>query len=221
MHKSTAGQLYEKYAEKLKLKTKVKIKIADFKSLEDKFLLFSSIFSIDVESVGTESYANRVFLKNNEDPCSSITPTGPSVSGSPLPKRTIPACIQLNPRNTTTETRNQAYQDITSGLRNVKPCIEFTEAMVTAKIYTLRTQYTSERKKIRKSEISGASPDEIFVPKLWCFEILRFLDDAEVIVEGQSNLDLANTETEEEGNVLFKGSIDDASRLFTTNFEVN
>ncbi|CAH1107422.1 unnamed protein product [Psylliodes chrysocephalus] len=119
------------------------------------------------------------------------------------------------------ETRNQAYQDITSGLRNVKPSIEFTKAMVTAKIHTLRTQYSSERNKIRKSELSGASPDEIYVPKLWCFEMLRFLDDAEVIVEGQSNLDPANTEIEEEGDVLFEGSIDDASKPFTPDFEVN
>ncbi|CAH1104195.1 unnamed protein product [Psylliodes chrysocephalus] len=114
--------------------------------------------------------------------------------------------------------RNQAYQDITSGLRNVNPCIEFTKAMVTAKIHTLRTQYTSERNKIRKSELSG---DEIYIPKLWCFEMLRFLDDAEGIVEGQSNLDPVNTEIEEKGDVLLEGSVDDAPRPFTPDFEVN
>jgi hypothetical protein len=54
MYKSNLGATasYEKYAEKiLSLRAEFETRFADFKSLEDKFSLFSSIFSINIESV--------------------------------------------------------------------------------------------------------------------------------------------------------------------------
>jgi hypothetical protein len=43
------------------------------------------------------------------------------------------------------------------------------------KIQGLRTQYAHQLSKIRKSQLSGARPDDVYKPKLWCFEQLEFL----------------------------------------------
>lgn len=54
MNKSSLGETasYQKYAEIfLSLRIEFETRFADFKSLEDKFSLFSSIFSINIESV--------------------------------------------------------------------------------------------------------------------------------------------------------------------------
>ncbi|CAH1111608.1 unnamed protein product [Psylliodes chrysocephalus] len=59
------------------------------------------------------------FLKNNEDPCTSSTPTGPSVSGSPLPKR---SAEEKEPIPSTSGIQNQTKEKepipSTSGIQN-------------------------------------------------------------------------------------------------------
>lgn len=57
------------------------------------------------------------------------------------------------------------------------------------KIHGVRAQFLAELNKIKKSEVSGASIDGIYVPKLWCFELLQFLQHGRnVVSKGDSNL---------------------------------
>ncbi|XP_066983785.1 protein FAM200C-like [Macrobrachium rosenbergii] len=53
----------------------------------------------------------------------------------------------------------------------------------------LRSQYRKELKLINVSKKSGAGRGEVYVPKLWCFNELRFLDDGETQRECTSTMD--------------------------------
>ena len=57
------------------------------------------------------------------------------------------------------------------------------------KINTLRGQFRKETKLIAQSKKSGAGTEEIYVPKLWCYDLLHFLDEGEVTSETTSTLD--------------------------------
>ncbi|PIO12537.1 hypothetical protein AB205_0073970 [Aquarana catesbeiana] len=46
-----------------------------------------------------------------------------------------------------------------------------------AKIGSLRSTYNRERKKVQDSQRSGASADDVYVPRLWYYNILHFLSD--------------------------------------------
>lgn len=87
--------------------------------------------------------------------------------------------------------RVAAIRNICLGLKETYPNTGVTEAMVQKKIHGIRTQYNSEINKIKKSETSGASADDIYKPKLWCFEMLGFLRDTfNVVTKGESTLNL-------------------------------
>ncbi|PIO10205.1 hypothetical protein AB205_0149810, partial [Aquarana catesbeiana] len=49
--------------------------------------------------------------------------------------------------------------------------------MLLKKIGILRNMYTREHNKIQDSMRSGASADDVYVPRLWYYNKLRFLDD--------------------------------------------
>ncbi|XP_014290591.1 uncharacterized protein [Halyomorpha halys] len=51
---------------------------------------------------------------------------------------------------------------------------------VQKKINTLRGCYRKELNKVRLSEISATSPDEIHVPKLWYYDLMLFLQEQEI-----------------------------------------
>lgn len=84
--------------------------------------------------------------------------------------------------------RELALQDICENLNKM----HFTNlkvADITKKIHGLRTTFFQEVNKIKKSESSGASADDVYVPKWWCFEQMHFLKDHGVIIhQGSSNL---------------------------------
>ncbi|XP_077340735.1 uncharacterized protein LOC143984423 [Lithobates pipiens] len=48
---------------------------------------------------------------------------------------------------------------------------------VEKKIQILQNMYRKEKRKIEQSKTSGAAPGDVYVPRLWYFEKLRFLDD--------------------------------------------
>ncbi|XP_073469417.1 uncharacterized protein [Aquarana catesbeiana] len=60
---------------------------------------------------------------------------------------------------------------------------------VTKKIANLRTIFKKELNKINESKRSGAGADEVYVPRLWYFESLRFLTDQEEARPSVSSLD--------------------------------
>ncbi|KAJ8930018.1 hypothetical protein NQ314_017235 [Rhamnusium bicolor] len=70
----------------------------------------------------------------------------------------------------------------------------------------------SEVNKIKKSHTSGSSTDSIYTPKLWCYELLFFLNEsAKVVSEGESNLreTLSQVQREETEEIIFEGEIAD------------
>ncbi|XP_049939469.1 uncharacterized protein LOC126416045 isoform X2 [Schistocerca serialis cubense] len=101
--------------------------------------------------------------------------------------------------------RALAINKIAEVLRLSQPYI--TREDVKRKINIVRTTYNRESNKIRKSKQSASSPGEIYVPKLWYFNELSFLDNQleeeaaigaienQVIDEGEtdhSNADVVN-----------------------------
>ncbi|CAH1111966.1 unnamed protein product [Psylliodes chrysocephalus] len=69
--------------------------------------------------------------------------------------------------------------------------MKLTYNQVKTKIHGVPLQYIAELNKIKKSKSTGVSPDDLYTPKLWCFEMLGFLSDSAVITSrGESNLNL-------------------------------
>ena len=58
-----------------------------------------------------------------------------------------------------------------------------------SKINTLRTQYRREVNAFEQSKKSGAGTNDIYKPKLWCFDNLSFINEGEMQRESRSNLD--------------------------------
>ncbi|PIO10962.1 hypothetical protein AB205_0077570, partial [Aquarana catesbeiana] len=54
---------------------------------------------------------------------------------------------------------------------------EATMEILLQKIGILRNMYKGEHNKIQNSLRSGASADDVYVPRLWYYSKLRFLDD--------------------------------------------
>ncbi|KAG5872391.1 hypothetical protein JTB14_005343 [Gonioctena quinquepunctata] len=76
----------------------------------------------------------------------------------------------------------------------------------------------SELNKIKKTEASGASPDDIYQPKLWCYQSLQFLEDTcEIVSEGDSNLEQEYTQdSDAEGTALLvDATVDELSAPFS------
>lgn len=90
---------------------------------------------------------------------------------------------------------------------------DVTIADVKRKINSLRTQYTTEKNKIKKSIVSGSGADEIYKPTLWCFPLLRFQDDGNPVRDSESSLDSFIQETEY--------STDDPNSNFEILYDVN
>lgn len=57
-------------------------------------------------------------------------------------------------------------------------------ASVRKKIDTLRTNYNRELKKVRASETTGISPDEVYQPSLWYYQQLDFLSETHDVARG-------------------------------------
>uniref|UniRef100_A0A6P7H525 Uncharacterized protein LOC114346196 n=1 Tax=Diabrotica virgifera virgifera TaxID=50390 RepID=A0A6P7H525_DIAVI len=84
--------------------------------------------------------------------------------------------------------RIQALEDIKNNL--IAHNNSITVDLIKKKIHGIRSQYFTEVNKIKKSEASGASTDDVYVPKLWFFEMASFLNEStSVTCQGESNLD--------------------------------
>ncbi|XP_018016388.1 uncharacterized protein LOC108673117 isoform X2 [Hyalella azteca] len=83
--------------------------------------------------------------------------------------------------------KEKAMVKIVGVLRNF--CAQVTVAEVRKKIHTLRSQFHREMKLIRESTESGAGADQMYTPKLWCFESLMFINDIDAHRQSTSTLD--------------------------------
>lgn len=87
-----------------------------------------------------------------------------------------------------------------AALRKILDCLKKQMPDVTSsdikkkKLHTLRSQYRREMKLVKESSKSGAGAEEIYKPKLWCFDAFGFLYDGEEIRESISTLDLEEDE---------------------------
>ena len=84
--------------------------------------------------------------------------------------------------------RASAVKEMCAGLANKMNCSIKGEHIM-KKLHTLRSQYRKEMKAVRASQKSGAATEDVYVPKLWCFDLLKFLDEGDVIRQSTSNLD--------------------------------
>lgn len=87
--------------------------------------------------------------------------------------------------------RNQSYNKLVNKLKEVER--EANKETVIKKINSLRTAFRREQKKIADSKRSGAGTDDIYIPKLWYFNLLTFTADQEVQRDGKSTLDEIST----------------------------
>ncbi|XP_064088006.1 uncharacterized protein LOC135202507 [Macrobrachium nipponense] len=79
-----------------------------------------------------------------------------------------------------------------------KTCAAITTGDIKRKIETLRNQHRREMRLVENSRKSGAGIDDIYIPRLWCFNDLSFLNDGDTIRPSLSNIDNATNDTGEE-----------------------
>ena len=65
-----------------------------------------------------------------------------------------------------------------------------TLEIVMKKINILRSQYRRELKHITVSRKSGAGAEDVYIPTLWCFDMLTFLKDGDDLTPAASTLTL-------------------------------
>ncbi|CAJ0946105.1 unnamed protein product [Ranitomeya imitator] len=71
------------------------------------------------------------------------------------------------------------------------------KTIVRKKIQALRTVYKKELNKVEKSKKSGAGADDVYVPKLWYFDLLAFTRDQEIPRPAQTVTSLCALSAEE------------------------
>lgn len=85
--------------------------------------------------------------------------------------------------------RAKAYEEIYNELKNNN--INVSKEAIKLKIHTLRNQYLRELRLIENSKKSGAGVDEIYKPKLWCFQQLKFLNRHCITRPGKGSIEVS------------------------------
>ena len=95
--------------------------------------------------------------------------------------------------------KQKSYKDRTAkeiGYKNIQEEMlhmngDLTLDQIKKKIHTIRTQYKREIKSVRESKSGIVSGDDhVYVPRLWCFDLLDFLQDEDFLRESTSPLDI-------------------------------
>lgn len=91
--------------------------------------------------------------------------------------------------------REAAYERLVEKMKEVEPLANKESAI--KKINNMRSSFRKElKKKIKESMRTGSGADEVYQPKLWYFELLRFLSDQETPRPSSSNIDSQDSENE-------------------------
>ncbi|CAJ0956626.1 unnamed protein product [Ranitomeya imitator] len=77
--------------------------------------------------------------------------------------------------------KKAAYEKLVALYKEHHPTETVDENIVRKKIQALRTVYKKEMNKVEKSMKSGAGTDDVYVPKLWYYDLLAFTRDQEII----------------------------------------
>lgn len=91
------------------------------------------------------------------------------------------------------EMKLAAYENILEKMKKVDS--KATIDTVKSKINTIRCTFEKELSKIKSSQKSGSGVDDIYVPKLWYYNLLQFLIDQEEPRVSRSNISIDNEET--------------------------
>lgn len=83
--------------------------------------------------------------------------------------------------------RVAAIEEITLNFNN-RNFTSLSSKLIQEKIHGIRSQFLAELNKIKKSKASGAGADQTYIPKLWCFDMLKFIQKGAPVTEGESNL---------------------------------
>ncbi|XP_069704895.1 uncharacterized protein [Periplaneta americana] len=92
--------------------------------------------------------------------------------------------------------KNHAYDILVRKYREVEPCAD--REMVRKKINILRTNYRKEWRKVTQSEKTARSKKDIYVPKLWYYELFDFLDGNDDVAERLTTFPADEAGTNEE-----------------------
>ncbi|XP_031760167.1 uncharacterized protein LOC100495603 isoform X2 [Xenopus tropicalis] len=82
--------------------------------------------------------------------------------------------------------KNRAYEKLVRLCKSVCPTANLE--YVKHKIANLRTVFKKELKKVELSKRSGATGDNVYVPRLWYFELLKFTIEQDASGNATSNL---------------------------------
>ncbi|KAJ8963206.1 hypothetical protein NQ318_018672 [Aromia moschata] len=89
--------------------------------------------------------------------------------------------------------KEAAYAKLVSKLREIEA--DAARDAVIKRINNLRSAVRKEKKKVDSSKKSGTSPDAIYKPILWYYDLFTFLGDQETPVSSTSNLDDTGNDT--------------------------
>lgn len=88
--------------------------------------------------------------------------------------------------------RNAALKSVSLEMTNKINCT-VTPDIIMRKIHTLRTQFRREVKAVEDSVKSGAGSQDIYTPRLWCFDELCFFNDGDNPRDSASTVDNGDT----------------------------
>ena len=84
--------------------------------------------------------------------------------------------------------KSVSLNTLTKRLTSTINCV-VTPDMIMKKLHTLRGQYRREVKEMKTSQKSGAGTDNLYLPRLWCYDALAFLGDGDTHRDSTSTLD--------------------------------
>lgn len=84
--------------------------------------------------------------------------------------------------------RNTSLETMKTELSDHLKC-EIQKQDIVKKMHTLKLQFQREISAVKASQKSGARANDVYVPKLWCYDELSFLADGVVIHASTSNLE--------------------------------
>ncbi|CAJ0943539.1 unnamed protein product [Ranitomeya imitator] len=93
--------------------------------------------------------------------------------------------------------KKAAYEKLVALHKEHHPTETVDETIVRKKIQALRTVYKKELNKGEKSKKSGAGTDDLYVPKLWYYDLLAFTWDQEIPCPCQTVTSLCAPSAEE------------------------
>ncbi|CAJ0919057.1 unnamed protein product [Ranitomeya imitator] len=76
--------------------------------------------------------------------------------------------------------KREAYEKLVAVYREYHPTETVDENIVRKKIQALHTVFKKEVNKVENSKKSGAGTDEVYVPRLWYYDLMAFTRDQEI-----------------------------------------